>query len=100
VLRRIFGFKTDEVPGEWRKLHNEGLNDLYSLNNNVIKLRRIGGAGHVALMEVSRGVDRILVGNLRKRDHLGYPGVDGRIILRSKFKKWNVGYGLDRTGLG
>ena len=46
MLRRIFGFKRDEVTGEWRKLHNEGLNVLYSLTNNVIKLKKnwMGGA--------------------------------------------------------
>jgi hypothetical protein len=35
VLRRVFGPKRDEVTGEWRKLHNEELNDLYSLPNIV-----------------------------------------------------------------
>ena len=39
-------------------------------------------------------------GNLRKRDNLGNPGVDGRIILRWIFRKWDVGYGLDRSGSG
>ena len=52
VLRRIFGPKTDEVTGEWRKLHNEELNDLYSSLNivRVIKWRRMRWAGHVARM--------------------------------------------------
>jgi hypothetical protein len=50
VLRRIFGPKRDEVTGEWRKLHNEELNGLYSSPNiiRVIKLRRMRWAGHVA----------------------------------------------------
>ena len=50
VLRRIFGPKRDEVMGEWRKLHNEELNDLYSSPNivRVIKSRRMSWAGHVA----------------------------------------------------
>jgi hypothetical protein len=52
VLRRIFGLRRDEVTGEWRKLHNEELRDLYSLPSiiRIIKSRRIGGAGHVARM--------------------------------------------------
>jgi len=51
VLRRIFGPKRDEVKGEWRKLHNEELNDLYSSPNivPVIKLRRMRRTEHVAL---------------------------------------------------
>ena len=50
VVRRIFGTKRDEVTGQWRKLHNEKLNDLYSSPNIVraIKSRRMGRAGHVA----------------------------------------------------
>ena len=52
VLRRIFGPKRDEVTGEWRKLHNEELSDLYSLPNivRVVKSRRMRWAGHVARM--------------------------------------------------
>ena len=52
VLRRIFGSKKDEVIGEWRKLHNEELNDLYCSHNifRVIKSRRMRLAGHVARM--------------------------------------------------
>jgi hypothetical protein len=47
----------------------------------------------------NRGEERLLVGNLRERDHLGDPGVHGRMILRWIFWKWDMGYGLDRTGL-
>ena len=52
VLRRIFGTRRDEVTGEWRRLHTEELNDLYSSPNivRVIKLRRMRCAGHVAHM--------------------------------------------------
>jgi hypothetical protein len=51
VLRRIFGPKRDEVTGEWRKLHNDELNDLYASSNIicVIKSRRMRLAGHVTL---------------------------------------------------
>jgi hypothetical protein len=58
VLRRIFGCKRDEVTGEWRKLHNEELNDVYSSPNIVraIKLRRVRRAGHVACMGDRRRV--------------------------------------------
>jgi hypothetical protein len=84
VLRRIFGPKRNEVRGEWRKLHNEELNDLYSKTNIIraIKWRRMRWAGKVAFMGERRGVYRVLVGNLRERFHLEDPGIDGRIILR------------------
>jgi hypothetical protein len=50
VLRRIFGSKRDEVTGEWRKLHNEELRDLYSSPSiiRIIKSRKMRWAGHVA----------------------------------------------------
>jgi hypothetical protein len=58
VLRRIFGPRRDEVTGEWRKLHDEGLNDLHSSSNTfrVIKSRRMRWAGHVARMGERRGI--------------------------------------------
>jgi hypothetical protein len=64
VLRRVFGLKRDGVTGEWRKLHNKELNDLYSLPNivRVVKWRRMRWAGHVARMGENRGVYRVLVG--------------------------------------
>jgi hypothetical protein len=64
VLRRIFGPKRDEVIGEWRRLHNEELNDLYSSPNitGVIKSRIMSWAGHVARMGEGRGAYRILMG--------------------------------------
>jgi len=64
VLRRVFEPKMDEVTGEWRKLHNEELRDLYSLPNIVrlVKSRRMRWAGHVARMGEGTGVHRVLVG--------------------------------------
>jgi hypothetical protein len=75
VLRRIFGPKRDEATGEWRRLHNEELNDLYSSPNiiRVIKSRRMRLAGHVARMGEKRGVYRILVGRPEGRRSLGRP---------------------------
>ena len=63
VLRRVFGPKRDEVTGEWSKLHNEELTDLYSLPNivRVIKSRRMRRAGHVVRMGDRRSAYRILV---------------------------------------
>jgi hypothetical protein len=64
VLRRVFGPKRDEVLGEWRKLHNEELSDLYSLSNivRVVKSRRMRWTGHVVRMGEGRGVHGVLVG--------------------------------------
>jgi hypothetical protein len=61
VLRRIFGPKRDEVKGEWRKLCNKELNDLYPSPNivRVIKLRRMRWAGHVTCMGDRRGIYRV-----------------------------------------
>ena len=63
-LRRIFGPKRNEVRGEWKKLHNEELNDLYCSPNvfGVIKSRIMGWAGHVTRMGEKRAVYRVLVG--------------------------------------
>ena len=75
VLRRIFGPRRDEVTGEWRRLQNEELNDLYSSPNivRVIKSRRIRWAGHVARMGEERGVYRVLVGKPEGKRPLGRP---------------------------
>jgi len=64
VLRRVFGPKRNEGTGEWRKLHNEELNDLYCSPNilRVIKSRRMRWAGHVARMGEGRCVYRVVVG--------------------------------------
>jgi hypothetical protein len=74
-LRRIFRPKRDEVTGEWRKLHNEELNDLYCSPNIVrmIKLR-MRWEEHVASMGERRGVYRVLVGKPMRKSPLGRPG--------------------------
>jgi hypothetical protein len=90
VLRRVFGPKRDEVTGEWRKLHNEELNDVYSLPNIVwvVKSRRMRWAGHVARMGEDRCVYRVLVGKPEGKKPLGRPRRRwGRIILRWIFRK-------------
>jgi hypothetical protein len=71
VLRRVFGPKRDEVTGEWRNLHIEELNDLYSSPNivRVVKSRRMRWAGHVECMGEDRGVHRVLVGNPEGNSH-------------------------------
>jgi len=75
VLRRIFGPKRDEVTGEWRKLHNEELNDLYCSPNivRVIKSRRMRWAGNVARMGEGRGVYRVLLGKPERMRPMGRP---------------------------
>jgi hypothetical protein len=75
VLRRVFGPKRDEVTGEWRKLHNEELRDLYSLPNIVwvVRSRRMRWAGHVARMGEGRGVHSVLVGKPEGKRPLGRP---------------------------
>ena len=80
---RIFGPKWDKEKWEWRKLHNEELNNLYSSPNivRVIKLRRMKWAGHVARMGDSSSIYRVLV-EKPERKHLEDQGVDRRIILR------------------
>jgi hypothetical protein len=75
VLRRIFGPKRDEVTGEWRKLYNEELHNLYSSPNiiRIIKSRMMRWAGHVARMGEKRNTYRILVGKPEGRRPLGRP---------------------------
>ena len=73
VLERVFGPKRDEVTGEWRKLHNEELSDLYSLPNivRVVKSRRMRWMGHVARMGKGRGVHRVLMGKICGKETTG-----------------------------
>jgi hypothetical protein len=73
VLRRMFGPKRDKVTGEWRKLPNEELNDLYSSPNIVraMKSRRMRWVGHVARMRERRGVYTVFVGKPEGKRLLG-----------------------------
>jgi len=75
VLRRIFGPSRDKVTGEWRKLHNEELNDPYSSPNivRVVKSRRMRWAGHAAKMGDRRGIYRVLMGKPEGKRPLGRP---------------------------
>ena len=91
VLRRIFGPKRDEVTGEWRKLHNDELNDLQCSPNNVrlIKSRRMSGAYGVG----ERRVQFWWI-NLRERDHWGDPGADGGANIKMYLQEVGCG-GMD-----
>jgi hypothetical protein len=93
VLRRIFGPKREEATGEWRRLHNEELHDLYSPPNiiRVIKSRRMRWAGHVARTGGKRGTYRILV----RRP-------EGRRPLGRHRRKWedNIKMDLQEVGCG
>jgi hypothetical protein len=82
-MGRIFGPMKDEVTGEWRKLHNEEYNNMYCspIIIRVIKPRRIKWTGRAKMYT------RFWWGELRERDHLEDPGVDGRVILRWVFRK-------------
>jgi hypothetical protein len=71
VLRRIFCPKRDEVRGDWRKLHNEELHNLYSSPKiiRMIKSRGIRCAGHVARMGETRNLYRFWWESQKERDH-------------------------------
>ena len=100
MLRRVFGSKRDEVTGEWRKLHNEELRDLYSLPNIVrmVKSRRMRWAGHVARMGEGRGVHRVLVGKPEGKRPLGRPR--RRWEDNIKMDLWGSGRGWILDGVG
>ena len=93
MLRKIFGPYREEVTREWRKLHNEEINYLYSSPNivRVIKLENEMGRACSAYGRQERRIQCFGRGNLRERDRLGDPGVDERIILRWIFRKVDVG---------
>jgi hypothetical protein len=82
VLRRIFGPKSDEVTGQWGKLHSGQLHNLYSSPDIVrqIKSRRMRWAGHVARMGEGRNAYRVLAGN-----------PEGKRLLESPRRRWEDG---------
>ena len=100
VFRRIFGPRRYEVTGEWRRLHNEELNDLYSLPNivRVIKSRRMRWAGHVAHMGEERRVYRVLVGKPEGKSPLGRPRHRWLDNIRMDLQEVGCGY-MDWIGL-
>jgi hypothetical protein len=100
LLRRIFGPKRDEVTGEWRKLHNKELHDLYPSPSviRIIKSRRMRWAGHVARMGAKRNAYRLLLGKPEGKRPLGRPR--HRWVDNIRMYLGEVGWGdVDRIGL-
>jgi hypothetical protein len=104
VLRRIFGPKTDEVTGEWTRLHNDKLNHLYSSPNTVqvIKSRRMRWAGHVAHKGDGRGAYRILEGIPEGRRPTGRPKHrwEDNIRMHLQEVEWGAWTGLSWLRIG
>jgi len=100
MVFRIFGPRRDEVTEEWRRLHNEELNDLYSSPNIVwvIKLRRMRWDGYVVCMDEEREVYRVLVGKLEGRRPLGRPRHRWVDNIRMDLQEVGCGY-MDWFGL-
>jgi hypothetical protein len=95
VLRKVYGPKRDEVTGKWRKLHNEELNDLYSLPNivRVVKSRRMRWAGHAARMGENSVVHRVLVGKPEEKWLLGRPRRRWKYNIKMDLQKVRGGRG-------
>ena len=108
MLRRTYRPKSDEIIWEWRKIHNEELNELYSLSNivRVTKSRRMRWTGNVASLQKSRGVYRVLVGkpegkrslgrrrglwkdNIKMAQDVGYEDMDWIDVAQDK-DRWRV----------
>ena len=99
IVLRIFGPRRDKVRGEWQRLYNEKLNDLYCSPNivRVIKSRRMRWAWHVARW-MRRGLYRVLVGNPEGRRPLGRPR--RRWVDNIRLDLQEVGCGLEWAGPG
>jgi hypothetical protein len=100
VLRRVFGPKRVEVMGEWRKLHNKELHDLYSSPSiiRIIMWRRMRWSGHVARMGEKRNAYRLLVGKPEGKRPLGRPRL--RWVNNIRMDLGEVGWGdVDWIGL-
>jgi len=101
TLRRILRPKKYEVIEEWRKLHSEELNDLYSSPNNVcvIKSRKMRWAGHVARMGERRSVCRVLVGKPVQKRPLGRPKCRREHNFKMDLQKVGCGVGTGSSWL-
>jgi hypothetical protein len=100
MLRRIFGPKRNEVTGEWRKLHNKELHDLYFSPSiiRILKPRRMRWAGHVARIGEKRTAYRLLVGKPEGKRPLGRP--KRRWVDSIRMDLGGVGWGdVDWIGL-
>jgi transcription termination factor Rho len=91
VLRRIFGSERNDITREWRRQHKDVLNDLYTSPSviRVFKLRRMEWVGHVERMGEKRGAYNVLMRKLQGNRPIGNSGVNGMIILKSIFEKWD-----------
>jgi hypothetical protein len=91
VLRRMFGPKRDEVTGEWRKLHNEELYNMYTSPDIIrqVKLRRVRWAGYVACMGEERKVYKVLVGKPK-----------GKRPLERPRRSWEYGFRINMREIG
>jgi hypothetical protein len=101
VLRKILGFRKNKVKGEWRRLHNEGLYDLYS-PLSIIQVINSSSVRWIEACTMNGGDERCVQGfgggNLRGRDQVGDLGIDRRIILKWNFQMWDGGHGLCWSG--
>jgi hypothetical protein len=97
VLRRIFGPERDEIIREWRRIHNEELNDLYSSPNifQLVKSSIMKWAEHVTGMGRVEEHAGFWQGNLGEGENLEDPDVDGRVPLKWMFRKWDGVHELD-----